>query len=84
MISNYFANYRYDTVANLLSESVYLLALNEDVQTKLYCEVDEYAKSGEISYEDASKMEYMEMFISGLATYLLESINKQSIIINNQ
>lgn len=57
----------FDTIANVLGETIYLLALHPEIQEKLYAEVEETMNSGngDISYEAANKLEYLEMVISG-------------------
>ena len=56
----------FDTSSTVMCYIVYELAINPDVQEKLREEVDRWMASGngEISYEDLSRMEYMEMVTS--------------------
>jgi cytochrome P450 len=56
----------YETTANTLSYTSYLLAMNTDVQEKLQAEIDEYFEEDpEASlYEAAQKLKYLDMVIS--------------------
>lgn len=60
----------FDTVANLLSLSAYVLAAFPSIQEKLRDSVERAiaANGGEISYESVSQMEYLDMFIPGEST----------------
>lgn len=57
----------FDTVGALLNFAAYLMAAHPDVQEKLYNEVKASMEEsdGEIDYETVSRLEYMDMFISG-------------------
>ena len=56
-----------DTLESLLTLSAYELALNPDVQEKLAEEVTNWMEDngGEITYDGAQSLQYMEMFVSG-------------------
>jgi thromboxane-A synthase len=55
----------YETTANTLSYTTYLLAMNPDVQEKLQAEIDQYFEEDpEASlYEAAQKLKYLDMVI---------------------
>uniref|UniRef100_A0A182Q421 Uncharacterized protein n=1 Tax=Anopheles farauti TaxID=69004 RepID=A0A182Q421_9DIPT len=52
-----------DTSAQALSNTLLTLGMYPDWQEKVYQEIMEVAPSGPISYEDLSKLTYMEMFL---------------------
>lgn len=56
----------FDTVEVLLNCALYELALNPDVQDRLYKEVTEAsAKEGGLTYEAINSCEYLNMIVSG-------------------
>jgi len=56
----------FDTVGSLVNFAAYLLAVHQDIQEKVFKEIEKYVnKEGEVQYEDVNKMEYLDMFISG-------------------
>ncbi|OXA51325.1 cytochrome P450 9e2 [Folsomia candida] len=56
----------FDTVANLVSLSCYVLAVNPELQEKVRENVEAAVEStgGEVTYDSASKMDYLDMFIA--------------------
>ena len=52
----------YETTAATLSNLLYSLAVNEDIQQKLYEEVEKYGP--DFKYEDISKMPYLEACVA--------------------
>uniref|UniRef100_A0A182MSH0 Uncharacterized protein n=1 Tax=Anopheles culicifacies TaxID=139723 RepID=A0A182MSH0_9DIPT len=52
-----------DTSAQALSNTLLTLGMYPDWQEKVYQEIMDIAPSGPISYEDLSKLTYMEMFL---------------------
>jgi cytochrome P450 family 9 len=57
----------FDTVGSLVSFAAYLLAIHQDMQEKIFDEVEKYIdqKTGDIEYDDVGKLGYLDMFISG-------------------
>ena len=56
----------FDTVEILLSCALYELALNPEVQAKLYREIKEASlKEGGLNYENINSCEYLNMVVSG-------------------
>jgi cytochrome P450 len=57
----------FDTVGSLVGFATYLMAIHQDMQEKLFDEVEKYIdqNTGEIEYDDVGKMEYLDKFISG-------------------
>lgn len=57
----------FETVSTSLCFAVYELAIHEDIQKRLYQEIEEVWKEteGKPSFEDISKMKYLDMVISG-------------------
>lgn len=57
----------FDTVANLITVCTYLLAANPKIQDKVRANVQTAieATGGQITYDSASQMHYLDMFISG-------------------
>lgn len=56
-----------DSISNTLSLAVYELAVNVDIQTKLYEEISEVEneKTGDsVTYDDLQKMKYLDKFVS--------------------
>uniref|UniRef100_A0A1I7UFZ5 Cytochrome P450 n=1 Tax=Caenorhabditis tropicalis TaxID=1561998 RepID=A0A1I7UFZ5_9PELO len=65
----------YDTTALSLSYSSYLLATNPEIQKKLQEEVDRECPDPEITFDQLSKLKYMEMVVKeALRFYPLASI----------
>lgn len=56
-----------ETTGSVLCFAVYILALHQDIQAKLYEEVSEAikAKGGDIDYDGINKLEYLEKIIAG-------------------
>jgi cytochrome P450 len=56
----------FDTMETLLMFAIYELALNQDVQEKLFQEIDKSieASGGELEYEAVNRMEYLDKVIS--------------------
>lgn len=57
----------FETVSTALSFLLYELAVNDEIQEKLFSEIDAvHAQTrGKLDYEAVSKMKYMDMVISG-------------------
>ena len=55
----------YETTNALLSFTAYLLATNQDVQEKLYAEIESRAPTRDnLGYDIISKMEYLDMVVN--------------------
>lgn len=56
----------FETSASALALSVHELALNSEIQEKLYQEVKEFQdKSKEVKYENINSLEYLDCVVSG-------------------
>ncbi|KAF5306332.1 hypothetical protein FQA39_LY09030 [Lamprigera yunnana] len=65
----------FDTVSTLLSFVIYELALNANIQERLYREVNEALQksNAEFTYDSLMNMKYLDMVISGNFTIFIES-----------
>jgi cytochrome P450 len=60
----------FDTVGAFVSFAVYIMAIHQDIQQKLYDEVQTHInkETGEMEYDSVGKLEYMDMVLSGWLT----------------
>ncbi|XP_068226086.1 cytochrome P450 3A40-like [Palaemon carinicauda] len=61
----------FDTTANSLTSTAYLLALNPDIQEKLYKELCEHIQDGyeDVSYETVHKLKYLDQVFNETLRY---------------
>ncbi|KAB0793925.1 hypothetical protein PPYR_13545 [Photinus pyralis] len=56
-----------DTVSTMMSYTIYELALNPDIQSRLRAEIEDALRSsdGKLTYDNLMRMKYLDMVISG-------------------
>lgn len=61
----------FETVSSALALIMYELSLNTEIQDKLRKEIDEVWEecNGELSYEEVTKMKYLDMVVSGKCSF---------------